>query len=61
MELTDQERTQLIEVMRDAAEALSVQAIRATGATERRDLADVARRCADTALALARANARTMT
>ena len=58
MQLTDQETVTVVEALRDAAEALSVQAIRATGATERADLAGVAGRCADIALALSRANAR---
>lgn len=56
--LDDRQLATVVEVLRDAAEALSVQAIRALGDTERANLADVATRCMAAATGLARANNR---
>jgi hypothetical protein len=44
----------LIDVLRDAAEALSLASLRGRTDTEIAELADVARRCMDAALELAR-------
>jgi len=47
----------LIDVLRDAAEALAIASIRGRTDTEIAELAHVARRCMDAALALARQHA----
>jgi hypothetical protein len=51
MRMTDAD---LIDVLRDAAEALAIASIRGRTDTEIAELAGVARRCMDAALALAR-------